>query len=729
MDPACTGPRRTDGVVHCLPGCTLRDVSDRRTRPIVRCSGVSCGCHHDPGESAPARVLCGCTYTTHCNMDGECSQHSPGALHCSCVSQTVFQLNRVVTTVLQNQQPVIDAYMRARNPDARLVSCASCGLRESTADNTYKRFPISDLGVYKYTSPATVAVALGVLLAARLEETAVRDRFRTTLTLASIVPPELLKAINAVTVATAAHIRIAARGALDDVRVARIVAARQQCDEVTGISFDHVFSSWSLDLQQVPSPALDLSERIPAHTMLSTASVDHSYNPRDPAQFPKVLLPICPEARQRAKNLFASYNPNIADAASVPQYTSRRSDEFESWYLQPEFVDPPAVYSDADSKIVDKCTKEHSALLCRLCSKGAEDGVLPLECNAVHDYGDLRRVGIRALTPLEHMAIATRRTYMSVCKLSLANAGSGEFPVLRSQAITFCQPTAPRLVAGCAVAMELAAAQAAQEADSEADVWSDPAEHGGHYVQTLLMPSPAQLPVPPVVCDSFRTLCDCDICVPRTVLPAVDLHMRTSVVLVGPELQREQQLAQKAPFGSRFNVDLCILLRTMRACKAIGNTEYVGVDIPCKQANAVAYAGHTLPGKPEVPDWRSPVPLELRVPFDGPLSYLGAAGEQFAAADAYYSGDKDAAGSFLGHVVAEARVKSTSDPDVIREDVIAANSDPSAALPQAGADHGDGPARLAADPVIIYEDLYVGSNDGSVEVCWLRVSHVVVTPP
>ena len=94
-------------------------------------------------------------------MDGECTQHAPGALHCSCVSQTVLQLNRVVTTVLENQQPVIDAYMRARNPDARLVSCAACGIRESTVDNSYKRFPISELSVFKYTSPATVADALG----------------------------------------------------------------------------------------------------------------------------------------------------------------------------------------------------------------------------------------------------------------------------------------------------------------------------------------------------------------------------------------------------------------------------------------------------------------------------------------------------------------------------------------------------------------------------------------
>ena len=273
-------------------------------------------------------------------------------------------------------------------------------------------------------------------------------------------------------------------------------------------------------------------------------------------------------------------------------------------------------------------------------------------------------------------------------------------------------------MASCAEALGRETLLAAQEDASEADVWSNPEVRGYNYVQTYLVPVPVPLSAPPVICDTFRTLCDCIVCVPRAIFPAVDLHMRTSVVLVGSESQREQQLAQKLPFGSRFVVDLRMLLRTMRACKAIGNKKYLDIDIPYKQANSVAYAGRTLPGKAEVPDWRSPASSQPMT-FAGPLSYLGAAGEQFAAADAYYSGDKDAPASFLGKVIAEARAKSTSDPDVIREDVIAASSDPSAALPQAGADHGDGPARLAADPVIVYEDLYVGSCDGSSEVCSL----------
>lgn len=271
MDPACTGPRRTDGVIHCVPGGTLRDVRGRREGHGGCASGGSCGCHPESGESAPpaAHAHCGCTYTTHCNMDGECTQHAPGALHCSCVSQTVLQLNRVVTTVLENQQPVIDAYMRARNPDARLVSCAACGIRESTVDNSYKRFPISELSVFKYTSPATVADALGVLVAAKQAETALRDSYRATLTLASALPPELLLSVNAVIVANATYLRVAARGKLDDVRVARIAAARQQCDEETGISFDHVFSSWNRDLESDDTQHSRTSELEQAYTMSS----------------------------------------------------------------------------------------------------------------------------------------------------------------------------------------------------------------------------------------------------------------------------------------------------------------------------------------------------------------------------------------------------------------------------------------------------------------------------
>ena len=108
------------------------------------------------------------------------------------------------------------------------------------------------------------------------------------------------------------------------------------------------------------------------------------------------------------------------------------------YHLHPEFVD-----AASPSLIAD----EPSALLCPTCAKGADGGKLPARCIATCDFGDLRRVGIDGLYPLEWLAIATARTYMCVYKLSGANAGTGVAATLRGQCITFQQSAAPGAVA------------------------------------------------------------------------------------------------------------------------------------------------------------------------------------------------------------------------------------------------------------------------------------------
>jgi hypothetical protein len=98
---------------------------------------------------------------------------------------------------MENRQRVIDEYQRARNPDARLLSCAACGLRESATDNSYSRRPISELGVFKYTHPAAVDAARRQIIIAQLAETRMRDSCRETLTPASVVRVELPLTVRA----------------------------------------------------------------------------------------------------------------------------------------------------------------------------------------------------------------------------------------------------------------------------------------------------------------------------------------------------------------------------------------------------------------------------------------------------------------------------------------------------------------------------------------------------
>ena len=170
VDPACTGGARKDGVAHCNPDCNLRNASGIRKG----CShGSSCGCPSD--ENAFGHVHCGCVYTTHCNLDGVCTQHNSSDRHCSCAALTVAELKRISGTVLANRQRVIDAYQLARDPNAKLLSCAACGLRESTTDNAFSRIPISELGVFKYMHPDVVASAHRSLVVARLAEKVARD--------------------------------------------------------------------------------------------------------------------------------------------------------------------------------------------------------------------------------------------------------------------------------------------------------------------------------------------------------------------------------------------------------------------------------------------------------------------------------------------------------------------------------------------------------------------------
>ena len=256
------------------------------------------------------------------------------------------------------------------------------------------------------------------------------------------------------------------------------------------------------------------------------------------------------------------------------------------YHLHPEFVD------DASPSLV---ADEPSALLCQTCAKGADGGNLPARCIATCDFGDLRRVGIDGLYPLEWLAIATARTYMCVYKLSGANAGTGVAATLRGQCITFQQVAAPGAVAN--------------------------------------------------------------------MLPARDVHERISVMFVGPRAQLETQLGKALPFGANFSPRLDVMKRVLLALKHVENPYYKDVIIDADSA----------------------------------------------AAKRYFEGDKSTDGSFMHSVIAGTTVED--DEDVINVDVVAADTDPSAAQPQAAANRGEGAAHIAPDAELVIEDVFAGPLD------------------
>ena len=55
------------------------------------------------------------------------------------------------------------------------------------------------------------------------------------------------------------------------------------------------------------------------------------------------------------------------------------------------------------------------------------------------------------------------------------------------------------------------------------------------------------------------------------------------------------------------------------------------------------------------------------------------------------------------------------DEDVINVDVVAADTDPSAAQPQAAANRGEGAAHIAPDAELVIEDVFAGPLDGGAQ--------------
>ena len=88
-----------------------------------------------------------------------------------------------------------------------------------------------------------------------------------------------------------------------------------------------------------------------------------------------------------------------------------------------------------------------SALLCAACADANDRWTTPTESIAAgFQRGSLRPFGMRVLTPLEEQTIAISRAHMLVLKLSGANAGSGEQPVLRGHVFSTPQEAVPAAV-------------------------------------------------------------------------------------------------------------------------------------------------------------------------------------------------------------------------------------------------------------------------------------------
>ena len=260
-----------------------------------------------------------------------------------------------------------------------------------------------------------------------------------------------------------------------------------------------------------------------------------------------------------------------------------------------------------------------TAFLCSTCSKAVASGVRPKDCIATVDYGDLRRVGIEALRPLEWLAIAAGRTYLLVYKLSGANAGSGVSPTLRGQCCTFQQPDAPILLSKAG--HQLAEAQKAAAITAHDDAVKAAAAAGG--------PPPAEIAAAPLT--QAATF---------TALP-LDLHRHVSVTFVGPQKQWLGRLAKALPFGSTFMPRLDVVLRVLRALKYVGNPYYADVviddetELPVvNEATRHYYAGFEPPSEKHL----AAVTLARRTAEDAAQSREDTA---TAAAAAMRDGDDD----------------------------------------------------------------------------------------
>jgi hypothetical protein len=142
----------------------------------------------------------------------------------------------------------------------------------------------------------------------------------------------------------------ASRAAIDAARVERIAAASQQCDEVTGLSYDLVFSHWT-------ERAARDTGRTHALMLKQTNMWSEQASALEARKLASTGIAI---EERRAEYIAAKARaalhlpPNPAPAAA-PYCAPAFSDEaFNAYYLHPEFVDPPGNFPDLPDDVSRK---------------------------------------------------------------------------------------------------------------------------------------------------------------------------------------------------------------------------------------------------------------------------------------------------------------------------------------------------------------------------------------
>jgi hypothetical protein len=162
---------------------------------------------------------------------------------------------------------------------------------------------------------------------------------------------------------------------------------------------------------------------------------------------------------------------------------------------------------------------------------------------------------MRALSPLEEQTIAVSRAHMLVLKISGANAGRGEQPVLRGHVFSTPQEKVPELVVLKAAAAFRAAVEAAR-ADRRAVLATCTDQSAHEALEADVAKMTAYL-------DDKKSVS----------LPHLDLLGRISILFVGPNKQWMARRALLLPCGSIAVIDfdlLCRIIAILSACQTEG---------------------------------------------------------------------------------------------------------------------------------------------------------------
>ena len=485
--------------------------------------------------------------------------HGDTPVNDASIAATTAEIDGVTGTIRSRARGIVESYTSRRNPAARLISCAACGIREFETDNDFVSHSLAQLGVFMFKFSDAEAVRLDTLADSHPEK-------------CDLTPADLR----------------------DITRAARIVKSAQHRDLMSNVSYDKVFSSYChgdrryhlhpefVDAPMAPDTPLPEERRGSAaappgnvpHTGAGAAAPSGTGFEASggPTGAPAVDATGADDSDGRASPESTdsgcdseSKAPPQPSAAPIPSPRPSRKRQRPA-KLRAALPDPvqvkrtrPVSNGDAAAATAspDQSSSMPTAILCSTCSKAVATGVRPKDCIATIDYGDLRRVGIEAVRPLEWLAIAAGRTYLLVYKLSGANAGSGVSPTLRGQCCTFQQPDAPILLSKAG--HQLAEAQKAAAISAHDDALKAATAAGG--------------PAPPAIAAAPFTQA-----ATFTALP-LDLHRHVSVTFVGPQKQWLGRLAKALPFGSAFMPRLDVVLRVLRMLKYVGNPYYADVAI------------------------------------------------------------------------------------------------------------------------------------------------------